>query len=282
MYDFTYNNFRKAYVNPYRSGVKIGNYNEDLFGKELEEKNKQIDYHRPNTAKNNFISESMDKYRWPQVNNQMMKKFGNEYTQTHNSNFDLNIVLNKQNFEDYMKIYQRNEQNPFILDDKNQFTTDEYNVNQNVNKYNKSIQKRPQSANIIKTKRPKTFYSDGPYQDANEEIIDEIQKKLRFANVKDSDGIFNSNQTGINNYLLMGHGCQKNFQKTEYASMYDLTMSRKEKTDKILDPHYKIVGDFKEYPGVNPDYTDWDFRKYKIKGEFTNKFDKKTNRRPYS
>ena len=64
--------------------------------------------------------------------------------------------------------------------------------------------------------------------------------------------------------------------------MYDLTMNRKEKTDKKLNPHYKIIGNFKEYPGVNPDYNDWDFRKYKIQGEFTHKFDKKTNKMPYS
>ena len=31
MYDFTYNTFRRNYVNPYRSGVKIGNYNEEFL-----------------------------------------------------------------------------------------------------------------------------------------------------------------------------------------------------------------------------------------------------------
>ena len=41
MYDFNYNLFRRQFINPYRSGVKIGNYNEDLFGKELAEKAKK-------------------------------------------------------------------------------------------------------------------------------------------------------------------------------------------------------------------------------------------------
>jgi hypothetical protein len=276
MYDFTYNTFRRNYVNPYRSGVKIGNYNEDLFGKELAEKAKQIDYNRPNTVKN-FVSESMDQYRWPKQNENTMHNFGNDIAKTNKSNFDLNIVFNKQNFDDYMKVYQRNEQNPFILEDKNQFAKDEYNVKQRRNIYNKSIQKRPQSANGI-VRNYKKFYSDGPYQDANEEIIEETQKKLGRAHIQDNVGIFNIEEKGIKNYLLMGHGCQNRFQKTEYASMYDLTMSRKEKTDKILDPHYRIVGDFKEYPKPNPDYVDWDFRNYKIIGEATNKFNKKTNK----
>ena len=276
MYDFTYNTFRRQYVNPYRSGVKIGNYNEDLFGKELAEKAKQIDYNRPNTAKN-FISESMDQYRWPKQNENTMHNFGNDIAKTNKSNFDLNIVFNKQNFDDYMKVYQRNEQNPFILEDKNQFAKDEYNVKQRRNLYNKSMQRRPQSANGI-VRNYKKFYSDGPYQDANEEIIEETQKRLGRAHIQDNVGIFNNEEQGINNYLLMGHGCQNRFQKTEYASMYDLTMSRKEKTDKILDPHYRIVKDFKEYPKVNPDYVDWDFRNYKIIGEATNKFNKKNNK----
>ena len=277
MYDFTYNTFRRHYVNPYRSGVKIGNYNEDLFGKELAEKAKQIDYNRPNTAKN-FISESMDQYRWPKQNENTMHNFGNDICKTNKSNFDLNIVFNKQNFDDYMKVYQRNEQNPFILEDKNQFAKDEYNVKQRRNLYNKSMQRRPQSASgIVRNNNYKKFYSDGPYQDANEEIIEETQKRLGRAHIQDNVGIFNIDEKGINNYLLMGHGCQKRFQKTEYASMYDLTMSRKEKTDKILDPHYRIVGDFKEYPKKDPDIIDWDYRKYKIIGESTNKFNKKTN-----
>ena len=277
MYDFTYNTYRRNYVNPYRSGVKIGNYNEDLFGQELAEKARQIDYNRPNTAKN-FISESMDQYRWPKQNGNTMHNFGNEIRKTNKSNFDLNIVFNKQNFDDYMKVYQRNEQNPFILEDKNQFAKDEYNVKQRRNTYNKSIQGRPQSAyNNRKNNTFKKFYSDGPYQDANEEIIEETQKQLGRAHIKDNVGIFNIDEKGINNYLLMGHGCQKKFLKGEYASMYDLTMSRKERTDRILDPHYKIVGDFKEYPKVAPDLVDWNFRKYKIVGDAVNKFNKKTN-----
>ena len=220
MYDFNYNTFRRQYINPYRSGVKIGNYNEDLFGKELAEKAKKIDYNRPQTARN-YISESMDQYRWPKQNSNTMYNFGNNLSKTNKSNFDLNIVFNKQNFDDYMKIYQRTEQNPYILEDKNQFTKDEYNVRQRKNLYNKSIQGRPQSA-YGRSVNYKKFYSDGPYQDANEEIIEETQKKLGRAHIQDNEGIYNNEEKGIKNYLLMGHGCQNRFQKTEYASMYDM------------------------------------------------------------
>ena len=275
MYDFNYNSFRRQYINPYRSGVKIGNYNEDLFGKELAEKAKQIDYNRPQTARI-YVSESMDQYRWPKQNKNTMHNFGNNLSKTNKSNFDLNIVFNKQNFDDYMKVYQRNEQNPFILEDKNSFTKDEYNVKQRHILHNKSMQSRPNSA-IARTNDYKKFYSDGPYQDANEEIIEETQKRLGKAHIQDNVGIYNNEEEGTKNYLLMGHGCQNRFQKTEYASMYDLTISRKEKTDKILDPHYKIVSDFKPYPKKSPDFGDWDYRKYKIIGEANNKFNKKTN-----
>ena len=48
----------------------------------------------------------------------------------------------------------------------------------------------------------KKFYSDGPYQDANEEIIEETQKRLGRAHIQDNVGIFNIDEKGINNYLL--------------------------------------------------------------------------------
>jgi hypothetical protein len=276
MYDFTFNNFRRQYINPYRSGVKIGNYNEDLFGKELAEKYKKPDYNRPNTAKI-YVSESMDQYRWPKSNANTMRDFGNNLSKTNKSNFDLNIVFNKQNFDDYMKVYQKNEQNPYILEDKNKIGKNEFEVKQEKDKYNKSIQ-RPQSANPFgRNNKTKKFYSDGPYQDANEQIIEQTQKNLGLAHIQDNLGIFNDQEKGIKNYLKMGHGCQNRFQKTEYASMYDLTISKKEKTDKILDPHYRIVNEYKEFPKASPDFVDWGYRKYKIVGDAVNKFNKGTN-----
>ena len=45
-----------------------------------------------------------------------------------------------------MKVYQRNKQNPYILEDKNSFTKDEYNIKQKQNMYSKSISNRLNSA----------------------------------------------------------------------------------------------------------------------------------------
>jgi hypothetical protein len=52
-------------------------------------------------------------------------------------------------------------------------------------------------------------------------------------------------------------------------------MSQKEPTKKIFDPKYQIKEPFMHQPKEIPDRTDWGFRKNKIVGEFTKKFDKK-------
>jgi hypothetical protein len=114
-----YQNYRKEYINPYRTGVKIGNYNEDLFGEELKAKYKN----RPLSATTK--SEYIDKYKWPKPTIRDIKVSKNEFTNTQNSNFDLNIVFSKENFSDYMKLYHKQETNPYILDDKNKFLPEE-------------------------------------------------------------------------------------------------------------------------------------------------------------
>ena len=40
---------------------------------------------------------------------------------TQYSNFDLNIVFTPQNFKDYMKLYHKQEKNPYILQNKNRY-----------------------------------------------------------------------------------------------------------------------------------------------------------------
>ena len=56
--------------------------------------------------------------------------------------------------------------------------------------------------------------------------------------------------------------------------MYNLTISQKEKTDKILSPKYKIKENWMEPPKEIKDNTDWGFRNYKIVGDCSKKFDK--------
>ncbi len=111
-----YQNYRKEYINPYRTGVKIGNYNEDLFGEELKDRYKNT---RPDPK--NYISESMDKYKWPKPTIRDIQVQGNDFTNTQNSNFDLNIVFTSQNLKDYMKLYHKQEKNPYILQNKNRY-----------------------------------------------------------------------------------------------------------------------------------------------------------------
>lgn len=283
---FQFNTFRKTFINPYRSGVKIGNYNEDLFGKELQDKYKipvRVD-------PNNYTSEFTAKYKWPEPRPNDIKMRANHITNTNTMNFDLNIDFNKQNFDDYMKIYRKNELNPYILEDKNLFTEEQYKIKQQNNHldqensmpFHPNVRQRPQSARVYshsyKNKNPilGTGYEESPYGNTVGSIKD-AQQDLMQSHVTDMNGIFNTTN-GVKPRLIYGHGpCQKKFTKGDYATMYDLTLCRKEKTDKVLNPKYKLVKDFQHQPNPNPDKTDWNFRNYKIMGEFTRKFDKPNN-----
>ena len=239
-----YQNYKKDFVNPYRTGVLIGNYNEDLFGKELNER-----YKNTKVDPKNYLSESRDKFRWPESSEKDIGKPGNDMTMSHNSNFDLNIVLSNSDFDDYVKLYQKNITNPYILDDKNKYTTEELEAQQRL-EIAKHLKKEPN-------------------------LIDEIQKSLGRSIVKDTNGIFVTKKEGIHSHLIMGHGSECGWKKGEYSSIYNLTMSQKEPTKKIFDPKYQIKQPFMHQPKEIRDDTDWGFRKNKIVGEFTKKFDKK-------
>ena len=121
--------------NPYRTGVLIGNYVEDMYGLDLKEKYKknsqtptynlrsQICYE--NQKNNTNISEHTDKFRWPQFSKEMLHNPGNELTMTCTSNFDLNIDFNRKNVQDFMTLSKANE---YVLDNKNAFLPDEVKV----------------------------------------------------------------------------------------------------------------------------------------------------------
>ena len=241
-----YQNYRKEYINPYRTGVKIGNYNEDLFGEELKAKYKN----RPLSATTK--SEYIDKYKWPKPTIRDIKVSKNEFTNTQNSNFDLNIVFSKENFSDYMKLYHKQETNPYILEDKNKFLPEELEAD-----------RRMQMTEGFNMKSNPLVYN--------------TQKILSNNHINDTKGLFNTRQTGIYNPLLTGHGCQKNFNKGDYQTMYNLTMSYRDKTDKILNPKYKVNNYWMKPVNDVKDQSDWGFRKYKIVGDCSKKFDKIEN-----
>ncbi len=247
--------------NPYRTGVLIGNYVEDMYGLDLKEKYKKssktpsFSLRDPgdceNRKNNNInISEHTDKYRWPYFSKEQLHNRGNELTMTCTSNFDLNIDFNRKNVQDFMTLSKANE---YVLDNKNAFLPDEVKV-ENFQKLDEEIKQ-----GIIK---PPTVYS-------------ETQRALKQNHINDTNGFLYTRKSGLENKLLIGHGCQKFFNKNDLASVYHLSLNRKIPTKTFLDPHWKLDYPFHKAPPFDRDYSDWGYRKYKEYGRFTKKFDKK-------
>ena len=249
-----YQHYNKRYVNPYRTGVKIGNYNEDLFGQELQEKYKNA---RPNQKM--YISETMDKYKWPQLQPQHVHVAGNEMTMTQNSNFDLNLDINNNNLRDYFKLQEKNK--PFTLQDKNKFLSSQIIEEQKMKQINKET----------------GFTESNAFPTKEEMLQDEMQGMLGKYHIKDTNGIMYTTNSGLNSKLLFGHGDQKDFNKTEYVTTNQLILGDKEKTDKILDPHYRTTKTYQRPQSAKFDDRDWGFRKYKIYEDFTKKYDRPNN-----
>ena len=89
-----YSTTSRGNFNPYRHGVLIGNFVEDIFGTDLQ-KRFRSESQGPSTKK--FpISEMVDKYRWPQHRQMDVITPGNDLTMPCNSNFDLNIDFTKK------------------------------------------------------------------------------------------------------------------------------------------------------------------------------------------
>ena len=89
-------------------------------------------------------------------------------------------------------------------------------------------------------------------------LVFNTQKVLSREHIKDTKGLFNKRETGIYNSLLTGHGCERDFDKGEYQTKYNLTICQKEKNDKILNPKYKIKENWKEPQKEIGDNSDWD------------------------
>ena len=62
---------RNVGTNPYRSGVLIGNYVEDMFGLDLRKR-----YSNPRYTQN--ISETKEQFRWPVYSPEQLGKPGND------------------------------------------------------------------------------------------------------------------------------------------------------------------------------------------------------------
>ena len=235
--------------NPYRTGVLIGNFVEDMYGFDLKQKYDD-ESKSQSERRNRNISEQKDRFRWPAYAKEELFNPGNELTMTCTSNFDLNIDFNRKNVKDFMTLSKANE---YVLDNKNTFLKSEVKV-ENFQRLNEERNK-----GLI---QPPSVFS-------------ETQKVLKNNHIYDTNGILYSRKNGLKGNLLLGHGCQKMFDKNDLASVYHLTLNRNIPTKTFLDPHWKLDQPYKKLPPLDRDYSDWGFRKYKEYGRFTKKFDKK-------
>ena len=234
---------RNIGTNPYRSGVLIGNYVEDMFGLDLRKR-----YNNP--CRSMDISESKAQYRWPVYTEEQLGKPGNDLTMSCNMNYDLNIDFKRNKLEDYNPLIRPSEVNL----NKNIFLPDEIKLM----KYHQSLE--DQKNNII---RKDTMES-------------QTQNALGQINAKDATNVLFTKKTGLSGNLLFGHCDQNNFHKNNEVSINDLCYNQRIRTKEILGNNtnfYKST--FKLKPSVDRDYTDWGYRKYREYGFFTKKFDKK-------
>jgi hypothetical protein len=182
-------NHRKAFVNPYRQGVLIGNYSEDIFGQDLKAKQEAEEENQKER-----ISEKQDKYRWPQPKTQHIISPGNDITLPSNSNFDLNIDFTKKNMEDYMKL-QEKLYSGYELNDKNIFLPSE-----------------------IKAERENKKFNDGYIEHT---IPNDTQDMLKKYHEYDTNGVLYSKKSGLVKSLFFGHNMDQNkFNHCEYSTTY--------------------------------------------------------------
>ena len=237
----------KSGTNPYRSGVLIGNYVEDMFGLDLQQK-------YSNLRKTVDLSEQQDRYRWPYYKLEHLGKTGNDLTMSCNMNYDLNIDFSRNKPEDFKKLSKPNE---YALDNKNIFLPDEIKIM----KYKKTVEN--EKNNII----PK------------ETMESQTQNALCKLNSRDATNILFTKKAGLSGNLLFGHGDQNNFDKSNLASVNDLTINQHIRTkDFINDKWNNFRSSYKINQTKDRDYSDCGYRKYREYGFFTKKFDKKKNK----
>ena len=234
---------RNIGTNPYRSGVLIGNYVEDMFGLDLRKR-----YSNPNRTRN--ISETKAQFRWPVYSPEQLGKTGNDLTMSCNMNYDLNIDFKRNKLEDFNPLIKPSEVNL----NKNIFLPDEIKIV----KYQKSLE--DQKNNII----PK------------DTMESQTQNALGQINAKDACNILFTKKTGLSGNLLFGHGDQNKFDKNDLASVNDLCYNQRIRTKEFLGNNTnEFKSSFILKPPMDRDYSDWGYRKYREYGYFTKKFDKK-------
>ena len=232
--------------NPYRSGVLIGNYVEDMFGLDLKQKYSNL---RRSADFQNY-SEKQDQYCWPKYTIKQLGQTGNDLTMSCNMNYDLNIDFNRNKVEDFKNLSKPNE---YSLDNKNIFMPDEIKVV----KYQKTLE--DEKNQIIQ----------------KENIITQSQNALGQLNAKDANRILFTKKSGLSGNLLFGHGDQNTFNQNDMASVNDLSYSQHIPTKTFLNSSNEFQSTLKVNAQKDKDFLDWGYRRYKEYGFFTKKFDKK-------
>ena len=237
----------KRGANPYRSGVLIGNYVEDMFGLDLK---KKYGNNLRRSADFNALTESQDNYRWPKYALKQLGQPGNDLTMSCNMNYDLNIDFTRNKLEDFKTLSKPNE---YSLDNKNVFMPDEIKIM----KYQKSLE--DEKNNIIQ----------------KESIETQSQNALSQLNAKDASTILFTKKSGLSGNLMFGHGQQNTFNKNSLVSVNDLSYSQHIPTKTFLNNDNDFESTLKINRNKDKDFMDWGYRRYREYGFFTKKFDKK-------
>lgn len=184
---------KKDYINPYRHGVYIGNFVEDIFGQDLKKKHEVTEQNIKDPK--NYLSEMKDKYRYPSLDPKHIKIEKNDLTSGHNSNYDLNIDFTKQTIQQLREQLEREENDKYLLKDKNIFL-----------------------ANQVKSISEHDKLTGANRQEQG--IETEIERKLQTFNESDARGLLYTKRSGLSNTLLKEHGSENTRRNKEFSSIY--------------------------------------------------------------
>lgn len=235
-------------ISPYRTGVLIGNYVEEMFGLDLRQK-----YANTNMGKSINITEHREKYKWPIYSEAQLKSPGNDMTRSCSSNYNLNIDFSRKKPSDFKNLEKVNK---FGLTENNSFSPEEMKMSL----YRKFLE--TEKTGLI------------PKEDANSST----QKALSAIQAKDAAKILESKGTGLQKEFIFSHGDQdeekkKNMYHGNITTINHLALGKHIPTETFLDPLYEADKNLR-YPRKNDiDYYDWGYRKYREYGEFAKKLD---------
>ena len=217
---------KKEFVNPYRHGVSIGNYVEDLIAKD-----RVKDHKKENPDLNNYLSEMRDKYCGPKSTyNKNIKEETNRKPK-----FDLNIDFSKNSMKDIddqigQNIVSNNNRLAYLA--KTIISTEGGQNNDKKDQANKSNSSISELSKILNDQNHKDNKTEdflmntqrnnilSKYSDYSIDVQNQIGKQTDGFIKKDLVGLYFTTRSGLSNHLLRGHGPDQNkFVVTENISI---------------------------------------------------------------